>query len=57
MRRVDDLLDVSRVIRGKIELRRERVELSAVIARAMETAQPLVDAKSQRLAIEFLWVE
>jgi PAS domain S-box-containing protein len=45
VRLVDDLLDVSRVMRGKIELRRERVELATVIARAIETAQPLLDAQ------------
>ena len=49
VRLVDDLLDVSRVMRGRIELRNEHVELSAVIARAVETAQPLLDAKSHRL--------
>ena len=37
VRLVDDLLDVSRVMRGKIELRRERVELATVVARAVET--------------------
>src|SRR6202040_1453039 len=37
VRLVDDLLDVSRVMRGKIELRKERVELSTVVARAVET--------------------
>src|SRR5205085_8080289 len=36
VRLVDDLLDVSRVMRGKIELRRENIELAAVIARAVE---------------------
>jgi signal transduction histidine kinase/CheY-like chemotaxis protein len=45
VRLVDDLLDVSRVMRGKIELRRERVELASVIARAVETAQPLLEAQ------------
>src|SRR6185369_10118170 len=44
-RLVDDLLDVSRIMRGKIELRKERVELASVIARAVETVQPLVDAQ------------
>ncbi|HUS24171.1 MAG TPA: PAS domain-containing sensor histidine kinase, partial [Candidatus Binatia bacterium] len=52
VRLVDDLLDVSRVMRGRIELRREHVELSAVIARAVETAQPLLHAKGHRLGIE-----
>lgn len=51
VRLVDDLLDVSRVMRGKIELRRERVELAAVVARALETVQPLVDAQGHRLSV------
>jgi PAS domain S-box-containing protein len=45
VRLVDDLLDVSRVMRGKIELRTERVELAAVVARAVETVQPLIEAQ------------
>jgi CheY-like chemotaxis protein/two-component sensor histidine kinase len=51
VRLVDDLLDVSRVMRGKIELRRERVELAAVVARAVETVQPLVDAQGHQLSV------
>ncbi|HUQ76105.1 MAG TPA: ATP-binding protein, partial [Burkholderiales bacterium] len=50
-RLVDDLLDVSRVVRGKIELRKEPVALSSVIERAVETAQPLIDARLHRLEI------
>src|SRR5581483_5397086 len=51
VRLVDDLLDVSRVMRGKIELRRERVELATVVARAVETVQPLVDAQGHDLSV------
>ncbi|MCE9566344.1 MAG: PAS domain S-box protein [Planctomycetes bacterium] len=51
VRLVDDLLDVSRVMRGKIDLRRERVELAAVVARAVETVQPLVDAQGHQLSV------
>ncbi len=51
VRLVDDLLDVSRVMRGKIELRRERVELASIVARAVETAQPLVDAQRHELSV------
>jgi PAS domain S-box-containing protein len=51
VRLVDDLLDVSRVMRGKIELRKERVDLATVIARAVETAQPLIDAQRHDLII------
>ena len=49
VRLVDDLLDVSRIMRGKIDLRREPVELAAVVARAVETAQPLLDAAAARV--------
>src|ERR1700729_3171381 len=52
VRLVDDLLDVSRVMRGKIELRRERTDLAAVIARVAETAQPLIDAQGHKLELE-----
>ena len=51
VRLVDDLLDVSRVMRGKIELRKERVELATVVARAVETVQPLVDAQGHQLSV------
>src|SRR2546423_2495617 len=51
VRLVDDLLDVPRVMRGKIELRRERVELATVVARAVETVQPLVDAQGHELSV------
>jgi PAS domain S-box-containing protein len=51
VRLVDDLLDVSRVMRGKIELRREAVELATVVARAVETVQPLVDAQRHELTV------
>ncbi len=48
-RLVDDLLDVSRITRGKIELRRCRVELRDTLARAIETVTPLLDAKAHHL--------
>ncbi|HEX4148453.1 MAG TPA: ATP-binding protein, partial [Pirellulales bacterium] len=51
VRLVDDLLDVSRITRGKIRLQRERIELAEIIQRAVETAQPLVDAQQHRLAV------
>ncbi len=41
VRLVDDLLDVSRISRGKIELRRGRVELASVVDHAVEAARPL----------------
>ena len=51
VRLVDDLLDVSRVMRGKIELRKEPVELANVVVRAVETAQPLIEVQGHRLEI------
>lgn len=51
-RLVDDLLDVSRIMRGKIELRKERVELAAVVQRAVETVQPLIDREGHQLTVE-----
>jgi signal transduction histidine kinase len=50
-RLVDDLLDVSRITQGKIRLRREIVPLAAVIDRAVETAEPALRAREQRLEV------
>jgi PAS domain S-box-containing protein len=52
VRLVDDLLDVSRITRGKIELRKERVCLAAVIESALETSHPLVEAAKHRLSVD-----
>ena len=49
VRMVDDLLDVSRVLRGKVELRREPLEIADAIAIAVETSRPLIDAQRQEL--------
>lgn len=51
IRLVDDLLDVARIMRGKIELRPERIELASVVAQAVETARPTIDARGHRLEI------
>ncbi|TAK86408.1 MAG: PAS domain-containing hybrid sensor histidine kinase/response regulator [Betaproteobacteria bacterium] len=51
VRLVDDLLDVSRIIRGKIELRRDRIDIGAVVARAVETAQPVIDAHGHAINV------
>ena len=51
VRLVDDLLDVSRVMRGKIVLRRERISLAEVVARAVEAARPLIDAQGHCLTV------
>ncbi len=50
-RLIDDLLDVSRITRGKIQLERKLVEISAVLAKAIETASPLLEKRMQRLSI------
>jgi signal transduction histidine kinase/CheY-like chemotaxis protein len=50
-RLVNDLLDVSRVVRGKIELVRKRFELSEAIDRAVEVVQPLVVQKDHTLSV------
>ncbi|MFC0250419.1 hybrid sensor histidine kinase/response regulator [Massilia consociata] len=46
---VDDLLDVSRVKRGLVELERERVDIKAVVASAVEQARPLIEARGHAL--------
>jgi PAS domain S-box-containing protein len=51
-RLVDDLLDVSRITSGRLALAKERVELSTIVARAIETASPLLEQKQQPLLVE-----
>jgi PAS domain S-box-containing protein len=51
VRLVDDLLDVSRIIRGKIDLRKEPVDLAVAIARAVETAHPTMEAHGHELKL------
>jgi signal transduction histidine kinase len=51
-RLVDDLLDVSRITRGKINLTRQIVELEALISRAIETVHPLFDEHKHHLTLE-----
>jgi PAS domain S-box-containing protein len=52
VRLVDDLLEVSRIERGKIELRSETVALSRVLDMAIETSRPLIDAGCHELILE-----
>ena len=52
VRMVDDLLEVSRVSRGKIELRRERVDLAGVLRNAVDTSLPLIEAGKHKLSVE-----
>lgn len=51
VRLVDDLLDVSRITSGRIELRREPLELQAVLQRAVELATPLIQEKKHELSV------
>ncbi|MBX9680001.1 MAG: response regulator [Gemmataceae bacterium] len=52
VRLVDDLLDVSRVSRGKIQLQRIAIDLSTVAQQAVEMSRPLIDARRHRLTVE-----
>jgi signal transduction histidine kinase/ActR/RegA family two-component response regulator len=60
-RLVDDLLDVARVTRGALELRREAVDLRVVAAEAAEALRPAFDAKRQQIALalpaEPVWLD
>ncbi|MDO9269022.1 MAG: transporter substrate-binding domain-containing protein [Methylobacter sp.] len=51
VRLVDDLLDVSRINQGKIELKKERLEVATIVQRAVETSQPLIDAHRHELSV------
>ena len=50
-RLVDDLLDVSRIARGKVELKEEIVELAEVVAKAIEMASPLLEQRTHTLDV------
>jgi signal transduction histidine kinase/ActR/RegA family two-component response regulator len=52
VRLVDDLMEVSRITRGTIELRRERLDLAAAIRGAVETSEPLVRRAGLELTLE-----
>jgi CheY-like chemotaxis protein len=60
VRMVDDLLDVSRITRGRVTLQAETVDLTAALDRALETARPLLDSRGHELAAEMapgpVWV-
>jgi signal transduction histidine kinase len=51
-RLVDDLLDVSRIARGKVELKADLVEISEVVAKAIEMASPLLEQRNHALAVQ-----
>jgi len=52
VRLIDDLLDVSRITRGRLELRKERVALDAVIRGAIDTSRPLIEKARHELTVE-----
>ncbi len=51
VRLIDDLLDISRISRNKLDLRRSRVHLAEVVRSAVETARPFIDAAGQNLEV------
>jgi PAS domain S-box-containing protein len=51
VRLVDDLLDVSRITTGKLQLRKERVDLATVVQNAVEATRPLIDAQGHKLTV------
>ncbi|HYE37525.1 PAS domain S-box protein [Methylocaldum sp.] len=51
VRLVDDLLDVSRISRGKIELKKEPLTLADIVQRAVETSRPLIEARRHRFSV------
>jgi signal transduction histidine kinase/DNA-binding response OmpR family regulator len=51
VRLVDDLLDVSRITRGKIRLQREPLDLMSVLSRAIETSRPLIQERGHELTV------
>ena len=61
VRLVDDLLDISRITRDKIELRKERVELASVVGSAVETSRPLIEGQGHSFSIalpaEPVWLD
>ena len=61
VRLVDDLLEMSRIDRGALELRKERVELAAIVRNALETSQPLMQSAGHLLDVslpeEAVWLE
>ena len=52
VRLVDDLMEVARVTRGRIELRKESVDLAAALRSAIETSRPLIEAARHELTVE-----
>jgi PAS domain S-box-containing protein len=51
-RLLDDLLDVARITRGKLELKKERLDFRTIVDTALEAARPLITAKKHGLSVE-----
>ena len=49
---VDDLLDISRITRGSVELKRERILLTDVLASAVDAARPRIEAQAHKLVLD-----
>jgi two-component system CheB/CheR fusion protein len=49
---LDDLLDISRISRGQLTLQKDWIDIGSVVDAAMETAQPTIDAKGQRVRLD-----
>jgi CheY-like chemotaxis protein len=60
-RLVDDLLDVSRIVHGKIKLQESILDVASVINQAVEGSRPLIEARQQQLSVhlpeEPLWIK
>ena len=52
-RLIEDLLDVSRITRGKIELRRENLDVSSVLNQAIESVRPLIEQRDHHLTVAY----
>jgi signal transduction histidine kinase/DNA-binding response OmpR family regulator len=61
VRLVDDLLDISRITGGKIQLHKETLDVATAVSYAVETSRPLVEARNQTLSVEMprepIWVQ
>jgi PAS domain S-box-containing protein len=51
-RLIDDLLDVNRITRNTLELRKETVELSSIVSSAVEASQPVIEKNQQKLVVD-----
>ena len=61
VRLVDDLLDISRITKGKLQLNKEPVELRVIVNRAAESARPFIDARKHEFSLSLpmqpIWVD